>query len=83
VRAFAVAAGLALAVSAEAEKWKPHKPIELVIMAGTGGGADRPALLFQAMIQKEKLSTMPMLPVKKGGGSLKDKEGDNHRAWRR
>lgn len=83
--AFAAAAGLALAAPAGAEEWKPQKPIELVIMAGTGGGADRLARLFQAMIQKENLSRMPMLPVNKGGGSgaealryLKDKEGDNH-----
>jgi len=55
------------------------------IMAGQGGGADRRARLFQSIIQKEKLSSMPLLPVNKGGGSraeslryLKDKEDDNH-----
>ena len=83
--ALAASAGLVFAVPATAEDWKPQKPIELVIMAGTGGGADRLARLFQSMIQKENLSSMPMLPVNKGGGSgaealryLKDKEGDNH-----
>lgn len=83
--AFATTAGLALGAPAFAGDWKPQKPIELVIMAGQGGGADRLARLFQAMIQKENLSTMPMLPVNKGGGSgaealryLKDSEGDNH-----
>ena len=61
------------------------KPVEMVIMAGQGGGADRLARLFQSMIQKENLSNMPMLPVNKGGGSgaealryLKDKSGDPH-----
>ncbi|SLN68129.1 Tripartite tricarboxylate transporter family receptor [Roseovarius gaetbuli] len=68
-----------------AEEWKPEKPVEMVIMAGQGGGADRLARLFQSIIQKENLSNMPVLPVNKGGGSgaealryLKDKSGDNH-----
>jgi len=79
------AATLALATPVMAEGWKPQKPVEMVIMAGQGGGADRLARLFQAMIQKENLSNMPILPVNKGGGSgaealryLKDNEGDNH-----
>jgi tripartite-type tricarboxylate transporter receptor subunit TctC len=78
-----IAAG---ATSALAEGWKPQKPIEMVIMAGQGGGADRLARLFQSMIQKEGLASMPILPVNKGGGSgaealryLKDNEGDAHK----
>jgi tripartite-type tricarboxylate transporter receptor subunit TctC len=83
--AMAASAALGIAMPAAAEDWKPQKPVEMVIMAGQGGGADRLARLFQSMIQKEKLSAMPILPVNKGGGSgaealryLKDKEGDNH-----
>src|SRR6056297_4229840 len=74
------------ATSALAEGWKPQKPIEMVIMAGQGGGADRLARLFQSIIQKEGLASMPVLPVNKGGGSgaealryLKDNEGDAHK----
>ncbi|MEM8753967.1 MAG: tripartite tricarboxylate transporter substrate binding protein [Pseudomonadota bacterium] len=70
---------------AAAGDWKPQKPVEMVIMAGQGGGADRLARLFQSIIQKENLSSMPVLPVNKGGGSgaealryLKDKTGDDH-----
>ena len=81
----ASAALIAAPLSALAEGWKPFKPVEMVIMAGQGGGADRLARLFQSMIQQEKLSSMPILPVNKGGGSgaealryLKDKEGDAH-----
>jgi tripartite-type tricarboxylate transporter receptor subunit TctC len=88
--ALAGAASLALisagATSALAESWKPQKPIEMVIMAGQGGGADRLARLFQSIIQKENLASMPVLPVNKGGGSgaealryLKDNEGDAHK----
>ena len=83
--ATAASAALLAAIPAAAEGWKPQKPIEMVIMAGQGGGADRLARLFQSIIQKEKLASMPVLPVNKGGGSgaealryLKDKEGDNH-----
>lgn len=85
--AMALAASAALMTSAPAiaGDWKPQKPVEMVIMAGQGGGADRLARLFQSIIQKENLSSMPVLPVNKGGGSgaealryLKDKEGDNH-----
>lgn len=86
--ALGLAAVAALAMTsghAQAEDWKPQKPVELVIMAGQGGGADRLARLFQSIIQKENLSQMPVLPVNKGGGSgaealryLKDKSGDPH-----
>ena len=83
--ATAASAALMAALPAAAADWKPQKPVEMVIMAGQGGGADRLARLFQSIIQKEKLSAMPVLPVNKGGGSgaealryLKDKEGDNH-----
>lgn len=85
--ALAMTASVAIlaALPATAAEWKPQKPVEMVIMAGQGGGADRLARLFQSIIQKENLSNMPILPVNKGGGSgaealryVKDKEGDNH-----
>lgn len=83
--AMAATAALMTAAPAVAGDWKPQKPVEMVIMAGQGGGADRLARLFQSIIQKENLASMPILPVNKGGGSgaealryLKDKEGDNH-----
>jgi tripartite-type tricarboxylate transporter receptor subunit TctC len=76
----ATGAGRALASG-----WRPNKPIEMVIMGGQGGGADRLARLFQNIIQKNDLSPMPIIPVNKGGGSgaealryLKDKAGDPH-----
>jgi tripartite-type tricarboxylate transporter receptor subunit TctC len=82
----AAAAALTLGAGrAAASAWAPNRPVELVIMAGQGGGADRLARLFQSIIQKENLSNMPMLPVNKGGGSgaealkyLQDKAGEPH-----
>lgn len=77
---------LALAPSALAQDWQPIKPVEMVIMAGQGGGADRLARLFQALIEKNDLANMPFLPVNKGGGSgaealryMKDNAGDAHK----
>lgn len=73
------------AMNAEAADWQPNKPVQMVIMAGQGGGADRLARLFQSVIQQNRLSPMPVLPVNKGGGSgaealryLKDNAGDPH-----
>ena len=76
----------ALAASgAAAQDWSPSKPVEMVIMAGAGGGADQLARLFQSIIQEEGLAAMPVLPTNKGGGSgaeamryLDDKSGDAH-----
>jgi tripartite-type tricarboxylate transporter receptor subunit TctC len=49
--------------------WEPNKPVEFVIMAGKGGGADKMARLLQSIVEKHKMSSMPLLPVNKPGGS--------------
>tara|TARA_R110000787_G_scaffold133560_5_gene245916 strand:+ start:535 stop:1539 length:1005 start_codon:yes stop_codon:yes gene_type:complete len=72
--------------TADAEAaWKPRKPVEFVIMAGKGGGADRLARFIQGIIEKNKLSPRPFVPLNKGGGSgaealryLKDNKGNPH-----
>jgi len=82
--AIAAAASCALASVANAA-WQPRKPVELIIMAGKGGGADQIARLLQGLIEKKKLSPRPFIPINKPGGSgaealryLQDKKGDNH-----
>jgi tripartite-type tricarboxylate transporter receptor subunit TctC len=74
-----------VATDAVAAGWQPKKPVEFVIMAGKGGGADRLARFIQGIIAKNKFSSKPFVPVNKGGGSgaealryLKDKAGDPH-----
>jgi putative tricarboxylic transport membrane protein len=86
----AIAAGLGLGAAvvsdkAEAAEWQPKKPVEFVIMAGKGGGADKLARFIQSIIEKHKMSPKPLVPVNKGGGSgaealqyLKSKQGDDH-----
>jgi len=65
--------------------WEPTKPIEFVIPAGTGGGADQMARLIAGIADKNKLSPRPLLAVNKSGGAgaegflyVKEKKGDPH-----
>jgi tripartite-type tricarboxylate transporter receptor subunit TctC len=52
-----------------AQAFEPNKPVDFVIMAGKGGGADKMARLMQAIVEKEGFSTRPLVPVNKSGGS--------------
>jgi putative tricarboxylic transport membrane protein len=65
--------------------WEPTKPIEFVIPAGTGGGADQMARLIAGLAEKHKLSPRPIIAVNKSGGAgaegflhVKGKKGDAH-----
>jgi putative tricarboxylic transport membrane protein len=80
---FAFLAVASFSVSAWA--WEPTKPIEFVIPAGTGGGADQMARLISGIAEKHKLSPRPLIPVNKSGGAgaegfleVKGKKGDAH-----
>jgi tripartite-type tricarboxylate transporter receptor subunit TctC len=85
LRATALAVS-ALAVAVPAHAWEPGKPVEFVIPAGTGGGADQMARLIQGIIIKHKLMKEPMVVVNKAGGAgaegflaVKDAKGDPHK----
>ena len=56
-------------VASPAIAWQPNKPIDFIIMAGKGGGADKMARLMQGIVEKESLSERPLVPVNKSGGS--------------
>src|SRR5438105_6337914 len=65
--------------------WEPTKPIEFVIPAGTGGGADQMARLISGIAEKHKLSPQPLIAINKSGGAgaegflyVKGKKGDAH-----
>ncbi|MYH60095.1 MAG: tripartite tricarboxylate transporter substrate binding protein, partial [Boseongicola sp. SB0675_bin_26] len=66
-----LASALALAVSAPVAtaEWQPRKPVEFIIMAGTGGGADQIARLLQGLIEQKGLSSRPFIPIHKPGSS--------------
>jgi putative tricarboxylic transport membrane protein len=68
-----------------ANAWEPKKPVEFIIMAGTGGGADQIARLLQGLIEQKNLSPRPFIPINMAGGSggealryLQSKAGDDH-----
>ena len=64
------AAALATAFTGTiAQAWEPIKPIDFVIMAGAGGGADQIARFLQSVAEKDGLTTLPLVPNNKGGGS--------------
>jgi tripartite-type tricarboxylate transporter receptor subunit TctC len=49
--------------------WEPNKPVDFIIMAGKGGGADKMARLMQSIVEKEGLASRPLVPTNKSGGS--------------
>lgn len=80
----AVALGMTATATLAAD-WQPKKPVEFIIMAGTGGGADQIARLLQGLIEQKGLSSRPFIPINKPGGSgaealryMQDKAGDDH-----
>jgi tripartite-type tricarboxylate transporter receptor subunit TctC len=62
----AVAASLAVA---PAFAWEPSKPVEFVVPAGTGGGADQMARFIQGVVAKHNLMKQPFVVVNKAGGA--------------
>ena len=67
------------------QAWEPTKPVEFVIPAGTGGGADQMARLIAGLNDKHKLAPRPFIVVNKSGGAgaegflhVKEKKGDSH-----
>jgi tripartite-type tricarboxylate transporter receptor subunit TctC len=82
------ALGFALAAfgAAPAVAWEPSKPVEFVVPAGTGGGADQMARFLQGVIAKHKLMNQSIVVVNKSGGAgaegfleIKGAKGDPHK----
>src|SRR6476661_1434323 len=73
------------AAPAFAAAWEPTKPVEFVVPAGTGGGADQMARLLQGVITKNNLMKQPLIVVNKPAGAgaegflaIKEAKGDPH-----
>jgi tripartite-type tricarboxylate transporter receptor subunit TctC len=52
-----------------AQAWEPSKPVDFVVPAGTGGGADQMARFIQGVVAKNKLMAQPIVVVNKSGGA--------------
>ena len=89
-KAFAVVAATAglglVSGAAPAAGWEPTKPVEFVVPAGTGGGADQMARLLQGIVSKNNLMKQPFIVVNKSGGAgaegflaMKAAKGDPHK----
>lgn len=63
------ATALAGMLAGPAAAWEPTKPVDFVIMAGAGGGADQIARFLQSVAEKNKMMNRPLVPNNKGGGS--------------
>jgi tripartite-type tricarboxylate transporter receptor subunit TctC len=68
-----------------ANAWQPDKPVEFIVPAGTGGGADVMARFVSPLISKYNLSPKPFIVINKSGGAgaegfmyVKGKKGDPH-----
>jgi tripartite-type tricarboxylate transporter receptor subunit TctC len=66
--------------------WEPAKPVEFVVPAGTGGGADQMARLIQGVVAKHNLMKQPLIVVNRSGGAgaegfldIKNSKGDPHK----
>jgi len=66
--------------------WEPTKPVEFIIPAGPGGGADQMARMIQGIITKNNLMKQSVIPVNKSAGAgaegflaMKEAKGDPHK----
>ena len=81
-----IVTSLCAAAVLPAHAWEPTKPIEFVVPAGTGGGADQMARFLQGVVAKNKLSSQPIIVVNKAGGAgaegfldVKADKGNGHK----
>jgi tripartite-type tricarboxylate transporter receptor subunit TctC len=86
VAAAGVAAGLAFTPFAAYAAWEPTKPVEFIVPAGTGGGADQMARFLQGVVAKNNLMKQPLIVVNKSGGAgaegfldVKNSKGDGNK----
>jgi putative tricarboxylic transport membrane protein len=68
----AVAALMAIQAFAPAPTlaaWEPNRPVEIIVPAGTGGGADQMARVIQGIVTKHGLMKQSMVVINKAGGA--------------
>ncbi len=67
--ALAGLAALAAAAAPAWAAWEPTKPVEFVVPAGTGSGADQMARFIQGVVAKHNLMKQSIVVVNKSGGA--------------
>jgi len=77
---------LALQSAVAVAAWEPTKPVEFIVPAGPGGGADLMARFLQGVVAKNNLMKQPFIVVNKSGGAgaegfldVKGAKGDPHK----
>jgi len=89
-RLLGLAAGAALiggfGIGAAQAAWEPTRPVEFIIPAGTGGGADIMARAIQGIVTKHSLMKQSMVVINKAGGAggegfldVKNSKGNPHK----
>ncbi len=71
LRCLVATAILAIAVpaTAQAQSWRPDKPIEFVVPTGAGGSNDAVARAVQVVMQSGKLAATPISVINRSGGN--------------
>src|SRR3954468_11090467 len=66
--------------------WEPTKPVEFIVPAGTGGGADQMARFLQGVVAKHNLMKQPLVVINRSGGAggegfldMKSSAGNAHK----
>ncbi len=66
--------------------WEPTRPVEFIVPAGTGGGADQMARTIQGIVSKHNLMKQSIVVVNKSGGAggegfldVKNSKGNPHK----
>jgi putative tricarboxylic transport membrane protein len=67
--AAALLTAAAIAPITASAAWEPTRPVEFIIPAGTGGGADQMARTVQGIITKHGLMKQPIVVINKSGGA--------------
>jgi putative tricarboxylic transport membrane protein len=66
--------------------WQPNRPVEFIVPAGTGGGADQMARVIQGIVTKHNLLPTALVVINKSGGAggegfldIKSARGNPHK----
>ena len=65
----AAAALLGASMLPASAAWEPVRPVEFIVPAGTGGGADQMARTIQGIVTKHNLMKQPLVVINKSGGA--------------